>query len=629
MHLHANYSSNLGDSIRALTHCLNLIKQHDIDIEFDPIGLNGFDTGPRLKELMELIDDPNVKRIKLDYSKPKRIFQYAELTDDDFYPKGNVLQTIAWTESTPYTIRWQPGKYNRIAYQFDGNWNAFEKNSTKEEVAEFLQFCEKTGIEAVRLGNHLTLKQCAEIAAQSDFFVGVCSGMAQLCYSVGVPVYIIRNNQGLKSLKHWHRFKPKRIYHTLKSFVRFGPLKTDKTHKTIIYAIAKNEEKFVDTFMLYAQEADEVIILDTGSTDRTVELFKKWGATVHETTFKPWSTLSEYDALIAAGDKPFRFDTARNMSLNLVPEDAEICVCIDIDEVLPLNWRTKVEDAWVQGINRLRYIYAWKMDSDNKPEIFFTYSKIHSRHDFTWEYPAHEYLFVKKGVKEQVVYVSDLMIRHYPDNSKQRSFYKHLLELGVRDYPNSERAAYYYGRELTFTGEPEKGIAELKRYLSLPTAVWPDERAKAAKFIAATYSSMGNTTDVIPWLLRSIAEKPDIRDNWVALAEKYYELNDYLGSYYAVRQALKIKKCLPSHATHMGCWNHYPHEIAAVCAYNLGLISQAKAHIANALRHKPGDKELLAKKVLMEKTPESPEHEIVLHKVNKSCLSTSIIERVT
>ena len=37
-----------------------------------------------------------------------------------------------------------------------------------------------------------------------------------------------------------------------------------------VYAIAKNEEHFVDRWMTSMSEADWVCVLDTGSTDRTV-----------------------------------------------------------------------------------------------------------------------------------------------------------------------------------------------------------------------------------------------------------------------------------------------------------------------------------------------------------------------
>ena len=42
-------------------------------------------------------------------------------------------------------------------------------------------------------------------------------------------------------------------------------------YKVCVYAICKNEEQFVDRWMDSMSEADQVVVLDTGSEDGTVE----------------------------------------------------------------------------------------------------------------------------------------------------------------------------------------------------------------------------------------------------------------------------------------------------------------------------------------------------------------------
>ena len=59
-------------------------------------------------------------------------------------------------------------------------------------------------------------------------------------------------------------------------------------HKICIYAIARNEEQFVDRFCDAAAEADYIAVLDTGSTDRTVEKLSDRGVIVQQTTIEPW-----------------------------------------------------------------------------------------------------------------------------------------------------------------------------------------------------------------------------------------------------------------------------------------------------------------------------------------------------
>ena len=70
-----------------------------------------------------------------------------------------------------------------------------------------------------------------------------------------------------------------------------------------VYAICKNEQAFVDRWANSMKEADGMVVLDTGSSDRTVERLRKAGVTVFEQKVSPW-----------------RFDTARNLALSLVPE---------------------------------------------------------------------------------------------------------------------------------------------------------------------------------------------------------------------------------------------------------------------------------------------------------------------
>lgn len=102
--------------------------------------------------------------------------------------------------------------------------------------------------------------------------------------------------------------------------------------KVSVYAICKNEETFARRWMESMSEADEVVVLDTGSSDHTAEILQELGAKVTKDAIIPW-----------------RFDTARNRSLDLVSMDTDICVCTDLDEVFHPGWRKLLEDAWQPG----------------------------------------------------------------------------------------------------------------------------------------------------------------------------------------------------------------------------------------------------------------------------------------
>ena len=90
-----------------------------------------------------------------------------------------------------------------------------------------------------------------------------------------------------------------------------------KKYKVCVYAICKNEEKFIEKWVKSMSEADNIYVLDTGSTDNSVKKLEDLGVTVKSKKIEPW-----------------RFDTARNESLKMVPNDTDICVCTGNKEKL-------------------------------------------------------------------------------------------------------------------------------------------------------------------------------------------------------------------------------------------------------------------------------------------------------
>ena len=46
--------------------------------------------------------------------------------------------------------------------------------------------------------------------------------------------------------------------------------------KVVVYAIVKNESKFVERWVRSMSEADEIVVMDTGSTDDTVAKFQTY-----------------------------------------------------------------------------------------------------------------------------------------------------------------------------------------------------------------------------------------------------------------------------------------------------------------------------------------------------------------
>jgi len=108
--------------------------------------------------------------------------------------------------------------------------------------------------------------------------------------------------------------------------------------KVAVYTIAKNEAKHVKRWFESAKGADYFLICDTGSTDDTVKIAKDLGINVVECAVDP-----------------FRFDVARNYSLASLPLDIDWCIALDMDEMLVGEWRSELEKALADDVDRAYY----------------------------------------------------------------------------------------------------------------------------------------------------------------------------------------------------------------------------------------------------------------------------------
>lgn len=357
--------------------------------------------------------------------------------------------------------------------------------------------------------------------------------------------------------------------------------------KVCVYAISKNEEKFVSKWVASMKEADEIYVLDTGSTDQTVSLLEEAGVHVKVEVIDPW-----------------RFDVARNKSLEMVPEDTDICVCTDFDEVFDPGWREKIEKAWQEDTTRCQYTYHWSLDQDGKPVVSFFLNQVHKRFGYRWTHPVHEVLSYDFG-EEVVVSCPDVILRHYPDTTKSRSSYLPLLELSVKENPEDDRNMHYLGREYMYYEMWEKSIATLKKHLSLKNAVWKDERAASMRFIARCYKHLENLEEARRWYSLAFLEAPHLRDALVEKALLEYEEEQYSEVEKLCFRALEIKGHEKTYINEPFSWNNTIYDLLSISAYYLGRYEQAVYFVDIALEYTPNDSRLLNNRKLFKEKESS------------------------
>ena len=349
--------------------------------------------------------------------------------------------------------------------------------------------------------------------------------------------------------------------------------------KIAVYAISKNESKFVDRFMDSIKDADGVFVLDTGSTDDTVLKLEQRGAIVSKEEINPW-----------------RFDVARNKSLELVPLDYDVCICLDLDEVIKEGWREKILEVWKEDTTRLRYTYNWKLEND-KPIISFYAEKIHSRKGYRWIHPVHEIL---KGENEVFVTTDDITINHYPDDTKSRSSYLPLLELSVQEDPFNDRNMHYLGREYMYYGRYQECIDTLIKHLNLPKATWKDERCASMRFIARSYKNLNRYEEARMWLEKAIKEAPYLRDGYVEMMLLNYLLEEWELIIKYGNDALKILKHPKTYINEPFTFDHTVYDLLSIAYYNLNDYEKSLDNINKALEISPNDERLINNKKIIE-----------------------------
>jgi hypothetical protein len=331
-----------------------------------------------------------------------------------------------------------------------------------------------------------------------------------------------------------------------------------------VYAIARNEAHHVALWAASAADADVVMLADTGSTDQTVSLARGLGVAVHEIRIDP-----------------FRYDAARNRALALLPTDIDLCLSLDLDEVLAPGWRSHLEDAWRAGATRVRCWCVWPW-SDLYPPLRFTFAdRIHTRRGYRWRFPVHEELL---ALGPDVEMRSAIEIRHLRDESGSRPHYLPLLRIRAAEHPDDGRTAHLLASEARLGGLRDEAIFHERRSLEL--TLTPNERLHALLMLAYLEPDRRE-----PLLLDACAAFPERREPWCALAQLHLDRSAWRACRATALVALGIQEQPDDYLTDVFAWGPWPERLAALASLELGEIEVALHHARRALQAAPSDPE--------------------------------------
>ncbi len=247
--------------------------------------------------------------------------------------------------------------------------------------------------------------------------------------------------------------------------------------------IVKNEEAVLERCLSSARElADEIIVIDTGSEDRTREIAGKFTSLV---SGFPW----EDD-----------FAAARNASFEKAK--MQYCMWLDADDVILEDDKKRfleMKQTMTGEEDMVMLPYHTAFDDAGNP-VFWYYRErlIKNSPRFRWKGEIHEaitpsgtVIYGEAAVTHQKIKSGD-PLRNLRILEKKRDAGK-LLE---------PRQIFYYGQELYFNGRYEEAIAVLEEFLEKDG--WIENKLEACKTLAICYRKQGREDQEAEALMRSL-----------------------------------------------------------------------------------------------------------------------------
>lgn len=287
--------------------------------------------------------------------------------------------------------------------------------------------------------------------------------------------------------------------------------------KLTVYAICKNELDNVEKWINSFGEADYVCVLDTGSTDGTWELLQALQKT-HKNLIISQQIVT-----------PWRYDKARNLSMELIPKDTDIFFMADLDEVIKESgWCQKVKDVWNPLFSRAEYDYHRDIDENGNIVRTIKEYRIHSKAWNHWVNIVHEAICLESGEKhfyaDDCIKV-DIAVWHYP--KQKTTNYMELCEQDLKEYPDDWVMRLQLAIEYEIRQEDEKAAYHFSYIITHPNTLQAFELARCFYGLGRQAYHKGDYTTAEQLFSEGRLACLIFVDNYLEAMEMYYNTQQY------------------------------------------------------------------------------------------------------
>lgn len=340
--------------------------------------------------------------------------------------------------------------------------------------------------------------------------------------------------------------------------------------------IVKNEEAVLSRCLESVKDiVEEIIIIDTGSTDKTKEIAYHYTEKVYD--FK-WVD---------------DFSKARNYSFSKATKDYQMW--LDADDVITDENKQKIlklKEQLDPNIDIVTFKYNTHFDKDNNPILTSTRGRLFKRKGhYLWNDPIHEYI----ELKGNVYYANNIFIDHKKEaeyTDRNLKIYQNQIKNGKKLSPRSK---YYFARELKDHKRYKEAIFYFEQFLE-ENLGWVEDNIAACYNLALCYKFLDNKEKVLTSLIRSFEYDAPRAEIICEIGYYFMDKNDYQKALKWFLIAIHLEKPNTLGFLLNDYWDFIPNVELSVCYYKLGNIEKSILYNEIAAKYKPNSNVVLYNK---------------------------------
>lgn len=344
-------------------------------------------------------------------------------------------------------------------------------------------------------------------------------------------------------------------------------------HTLSVCMIVKDEEEVLQRCLHAAQRfADEIVVVDTGSSDGTMDIARRWADQVY--TFE-WQD---------------DFAAARNFAFS--KGTSEYLMWLDADDVVTEENAEKILELkrTMEGtVDMVMMGYQVAFDENGTPT--FTYERermVRRAAGLLWQGAVHEAITPSGHILH-----ADIAIEHRKqkpgDADRNLRIYEKMLERGITLEP---RAQYYYARELYYHARYPEAIQVFTEFLDQGQG-WVENNISACQDLALCYQRLGEVDKALRSLLRSFIYDAPRAETCCEIGHCFYLKRQFKTAIYWYETAAARPREQTLGFVQPDCYGYIPYLQLCLCYDALGQWETAAAYNEKAGEYKPGDRAVL------------------------------------